>query len=229
MTIHKCQGLTLERVVLNLGTPFEFGMTYVALSRCKSLAGIRIKGKLTEEDIFVSEDVTEFYLQYCVQPNNEYLRKILREAAEPPKRQESNSDLPWIKLARQPEKLSFRIPIPNLQFEDGRVEFEIKYSSWNINHLITIPNAFLKKEYNGIKGYFMRLFGKKSINVEIAIQRRAGAPVEITHVNAPEIDQINQQLIREIKWTPRGTHPAKKLEDIQKKIQTPPPGNLVQF
>ncbi|KAJ9165282.1 ATP-dependent DNA helicase [Coniochaeta hoffmannii] len=44
MTIHKAQGMTMERVVVNLSGAFEDGQTYVALSRARSLGGLKIEG-----------------------------------------------------------------------------------------------------------------------------------------------------------------------------------------
>ena len=44
-TIHKSQGQTWDRVVIHLGTAeFTLGISYVALSRAKSLDGILLKG-----------------------------------------------------------------------------------------------------------------------------------------------------------------------------------------
>jgi ATP-dependent DNA helicase PIF1 len=41
ITVHKAQGMTLDRVVLNISKPdFAPGLTYVAVSRCKTLQGI---------------------------------------------------------------------------------------------------------------------------------------------------------------------------------------------
>jgi len=62
ITIHKSQGKTFENVVIDLGKgAFDYGQTYVALSRCKTLDGIVLQRPLRPRDIFVDERINSFY------------------------------------------------------------------------------------------------------------------------------------------------------------------------
>jgi ATP-dependent exoDNAse (exonuclease V) alpha subunit len=62
ITIHKSQGKTFDRVIIDLGGgAFESGQTYVALSRCRRLGGIYLKNKISPKDIFVDPAIVEFY------------------------------------------------------------------------------------------------------------------------------------------------------------------------
>ena len=62
ITIHKSQGKTFDRVIIDLGGgAFEYGQTYVALSRCRSLHGIILKNPIKGSDIRVDRRVADFY------------------------------------------------------------------------------------------------------------------------------------------------------------------------
>ncbi len=62
VTIHKSQGMTLESAVIDLGNgAFSDGQTYVALSRCRSVDGLRLARNLNERDIKANKEALEFY------------------------------------------------------------------------------------------------------------------------------------------------------------------------
>ena len=61
ITIHKSQGKTLERVIIDLGHgAFAAGQLYVALSRCKTLTGIALKQPVSQADIRCDPAVLRF-------------------------------------------------------------------------------------------------------------------------------------------------------------------------
>ncbi|MEI7471587.1 MAG: helix-turn-helix domain-containing protein [Chitinophagaceae bacterium] len=57
ITIHKSQGLTFDKVMIDAGSAFSSGQVYVALSRCTSLEGIVLLSKITPAVIFNNEKV----------------------------------------------------------------------------------------------------------------------------------------------------------------------------
>ena len=61
LTVHKCQGMTLDRVSLHLGSIFEYGQAYVALSRIRSLDSLSIKDKFPQHVIKAHPKAIKFY------------------------------------------------------------------------------------------------------------------------------------------------------------------------
>ena len=60
ITIHKSQGLTFERAIIDAGGAFAHGQTYVALSRCKSLEGLVLKSRIQSSQIITDVNVASF-------------------------------------------------------------------------------------------------------------------------------------------------------------------------
>jgi ATP-dependent DNA helicase PIF1 len=61
ITIHKSQGQTYNSVFIDLHTgSFTSGQTYVALSRCKTLNGIKLQRPITERDVILDRRINEF-------------------------------------------------------------------------------------------------------------------------------------------------------------------------
>ncbi|MGA9211274.1 helix-turn-helix domain-containing protein [Kaistella sp.] len=60
VTIHKSQGLTFDRLIIDAGKSFASGQVYVALSRCRTLEGIVLKSKITPSVIFADRRVSKF-------------------------------------------------------------------------------------------------------------------------------------------------------------------------
>ena len=60
ITIHKSQGLTFDKVIIDAGAAFAFGQVYVALSRCRSLEGISLESPISPTSIYSDRHVAQF-------------------------------------------------------------------------------------------------------------------------------------------------------------------------
>ena len=60
VTIHKSQGLTFDKVIVDAGQAFAHGQVYVALSRCTSLEGLVLKTRITSNALVNDYSVDQF-------------------------------------------------------------------------------------------------------------------------------------------------------------------------
>jgi hypothetical protein len=88
ITIHKSQGLTFERAIIDAQSAFASGQVYVALSRCKSFEGIVLRTPLVDTSVKTDSVVQQFTEQanrnapdegYLRNARQEYESQLLRE------------------------------------------------------------------------------------------------------------------------------------------------------
>ena len=75
ITIHKSQGLTFDKAVIDAHEPFSPGQAYVALSRCRSLDGMVLSEKLTQRAI-ITDSIVDEYMNGAVQDIDALARNI---------------------------------------------------------------------------------------------------------------------------------------------------------
>ena len=79
ITIHKSQGMTFDKINIDIGQgAFTHGQVYVALSRCKTLNGIKLNSRIDETDIIVDPKVLYWYkskINPDYKPNNDELQR----------------------------------------------------------------------------------------------------------------------------------------------------------
>ena len=78
ITVHKSQGLTFSRVVIDFtGGVFPGGQAYVALSRCTSLEGIQLRKPISRADVFVRPEIAGFAERFN---NRQAIDRALKQA-----------------------------------------------------------------------------------------------------------------------------------------------------
>lgn len=88
ITIHKSQGLTFERAIINAGSAFTHGQVYVALSRCRTLEGLVLSAPIRPHAV-MSDQIVENFNRHVEshQPDQEllaqakehYFQELVRE------------------------------------------------------------------------------------------------------------------------------------------------------
>ena len=132
VTIHKSQGQTFHKIVLDLERgDFAHGQTYVALSRCTSLDGIVLKKPFKLEDIMWDDKVLCFYNEESAKPNavDEARRKreeIERWSAEEARREQEE-------VARREQEEAERRATAEREKAEKRAVEEAMRAKWGLS------------------------------------------------------------------------------------------------
>lgn len=59
-TVHKLQGMTFDKIVVDAGNSFINGQVYVALSRCRTLEGLYLSSEITERQLYQDPSLITF-------------------------------------------------------------------------------------------------------------------------------------------------------------------------
>lgn len=77
VTVHKSQGLTFDKVILDLEGTFAAGQLYVALSRCRTLEGIQLSSKIAPPNVITDQRIIQYNQSSKLQKD---IDKVLKKA-----------------------------------------------------------------------------------------------------------------------------------------------------
>lgn len=139
ITIHKSQGLTFDKAVIDAGSSFAHGQTYVALSRCKTLDGIVLKTKINDDSIINDLRVTTFTKNVEENLPNENTLSDSEKAYQLSLVEELFNFYPLL----YPVNRLADICSKNRNTLSGNLELQIEYiKNTALNHLITTSAKF---------------------------------------------------------------------------------------
>ena len=169
ITIHKSQGLTFDKVIIDAGAAFAFGQVYVALSRCRTLEGISLDSPIRPSSIYSDNNIAEFnnFIQAGAQTvrdrleNEErgYKYDIYREIFD---FEQICSGLGWVrKIWRDKLKDIYESELNGLVKRSGNLDQAKKVAETfraQLSHIeaAQMPDeTFLNERLNKASGYFL--------------------------------------------------------------------------
>ncbi len=82
VTVHKSQGLTFDKVILDLEGSFAAGQLYVALSRCRSIEGIQLSSKIKPENVITDKRIIQYNLATQLQKDIDLILEQAKLSAD---------------------------------------------------------------------------------------------------------------------------------------------------
>lgn len=115
VTIHKSQGLTFDRAIIDAGSSFAAGQVYVALSRVRSLKGLVLRSAIAARSIYTSQDVKNFS-DLTIQESE--INAILEKAQEDYLMNTLLNTFLWEKLTQRANTLRDEVQTKNIPNKD---------------------------------------------------------------------------------------------------------------
>jgi hypothetical protein len=141
ITIHKSQGLTFDKVIIDAENAFVSGQVYVALSRCKSLEGIRFLSPIRDSDISVDEYVISYYESF--EPLESITNNLMiYEFNHLYNKSQNAFDLKWLKPSLREAQEGI---IPLLKKVDNELTTKITYWEEFHTHMIQVADNYRTK------------------------------------------------------------------------------------
>lgn len=147
ITIHKSQGLTFDKAVVDAGTSFAAGQVYVALSRLTGLEGLVLKSKIPMHAIRTDPQVVAF-MQRMV-PNDE-VTKILELCQRNYLGQIVLQSFRWSTLVESVDELITSLGKRNIDSKEAALEY-LRNLSATLKEQEKVANKFITVLYTMLR------------------------------------------------------------------------------
>jgi len=97
------------------------------------------------------------------------------------------------------QSIPFSISLKDVHFKHRGVSFDKKFKGLNQTREITIPNHYIRGEFDAIKNYFVNVLKTKKINVVATVETVNGNIISVSAESA-EIAQIDEKLVEIVKF-----------------------------
>lgn len=165
ITVHKSQGLTFDKAIIDVHAAFSPGQAYVALSRCRTLDGLVLSSPVSAS-VFMRDNAVDAYMNYISRPVEELAFSSCYEYFEYEKKPEPEEVAPVKKVKvnqEKPKKVNKEEP----RDDTGKKlsTFECSYKLYNQGN--TVEQIAEKRGLNRstIEGHLARYVASGDIDV----------------------------------------------------------------
>lgn len=186
ITVHKSQGLTFDKAIIDVHAAFSPGQAYVALSRCRTLDGLVLSSPVSAS-VFMRDNAVDAYMNYISRPVEELAFSSCYEYFEYEKKPEPEEVAPVKKVKVNKEKPK-KEKKEELRDESGKKLNTFEYSYWLYNQGNTVEQIAEKCKLNPItiEGHLARYVASGDIDVHEFVDGDTLKKVEAYCMEHPE-------------------------------------------
>lgn len=186
ITVHKSQGLTFDKAIIDVHAAFSPGQAYVALSRCRTLDGLVLSSPVSAS-VFMRDNAVDAYMNYISRPVEELAFSSCYEYFEYEKKPEPEEVAPVKKVKvnqEKPKKVNKEEP----RDESGKKLNTFECSYWLYNQGNTVEQIAEKRGLNPItiEGHLARYVASGDIDVHEFVDGDTLQKVEAYCMEHPE-------------------------------------------
>lgn len=186
ITVHKSQGLTFDKAIIDVHAAFSPGQAYVALSRCRTLDGLVLSSPVSAS-VFMRDNAVDAYMNYISRPVEELAFSSCYEYFEYEKKPEPEEVAPVKKVKvnqEKPKKVNKEEP----RDDTGKKLSTFEYSYRLYNQGNTIEQIAEKRGLNQstIEGHLARYVASGDIDVHEFVDGDTLKKVEAYCMEHPE-------------------------------------------
>lgn len=186
ITVHKSQGLTFDKAIIDVHAAFSPGQAYVALSRCRTLDGLVLSSPVSAS-VFMRDNAVDAYMNYISRPVEELAFSSCYEYFEYEKKPEPEEVVPVKKVKVNQEKPK-KEKKEELCDYAGKKLNTFEYSYWLYNQGDTVEQIAEKRGLNQstIEGHLARYVASGDIDVHEFVDGDTLQKVEAYCMEHPE-------------------------------------------
>lgn len=186
ITVHKSQGLTFDKAIIDVHAAFSPGQAYVALSRCRTLDGLVLSSPVSAS-VFMRDNAVDAYMNYISRPVEELAFSSCYEYFEYEKKLEPEEVAPMKKVKVNKEKPK-KEKKEKLRDDSGKKLNTFEYSYWLYNQGNTVEQIAEKRGLNQstIEGHLARYVASGDIDVHEFVDGDTLQKVEAYCMEHPE-------------------------------------------